>query len=205
MVTDCKQASEGKSYGKVEGKVAAKARMQNRIVLARSGMGWVHGLHAEVEAQDKVVEIQSETKSVGHSQFAEETMEAELPALLVGIIAQGPDVSGINEGCTVEFPEEERAVFEVQVDFHVARLVDEVDASAGAPEATRPQFAHAPATHRVGTTREIAFLERQNRTVAIGIGNAEISMGHELVVLVEGPEARVVEVELGVLRVRYIK
>ena len=78
-------------------------------------------------------------------------------------------------------------------------MVDEVDASVGASEATRSESAHTPSAHAVGTTREVAFLERQHLTITIWPGNAYVGVGHQLVVLVELPEAGVVEVELCIL------
>ena len=168
-------------------------------MLVGVAVGGVDGLHAHVETQDEVVEVEAQAQTVGHGQLLVELVEAELSAGLFGIVAQRPDVARIDEGSSIELPEEEGAIFEVEVELHIARLVDEVDAAVGTTERARSQSAHAPSAHRVGTAREVALLEGQHSAVAVGPGNAEVGMRHELVVGVELPQVRVVEVELHVL------
>lgn len=76
---------EWQAYREVEGEVAAKARMYERIMVALGFVGWVDGFHAEVETQYEVVEIESDPQSVGHGKLAQERAEAELSAGLVAV------------------------------------------------------------------------------------------------------------------------
>ena len=107
-------------------------------------------LHAAVEAYDEVAEVQAQSQSVGCSQLLVERVESELTARLFFVVAQGPDIAGIDKQSTIKFPEERCAQFCIQIQFHVARLVDEINLSVGASETTWSQLAHAPSTYAVG-------------------------------------------------------
>ena len=76
-----------------------------------------------------------------------------------------------------------RTVLEVQVEFHVARLGDEVDIAVLVLITAWAQTAHAPSAYTVGTTGKVSFLKRQYIAVAVWIGNAEACMEHQLTVL----------------------
>lgn len=144
----------------MELEVATKARMQDGVVFVIVAIGGIDGLHGKVKTQDEVVEIESKTKTIGHSKLLIEMIQPELTTGLIGIVAQGPDITGIDEGCSVELPEEESAVLHTQIELHVAGLIDEVDAAIRPPEASRAQSAYAPTTNRVGTTGKVALFKR---------------------------------------------
>lgn len=76
---------EWQAYREVEGEVAAKARMYERIMVALGFVGRVDGFHTEVETQYEVVEIESDAQSVGHGKLAQERAEAKLSAGLVAV------------------------------------------------------------------------------------------------------------------------
>ena len=164
-------------------------------------VGRVDGLHTHVEAKDEVAEVEPQPKSVGHGYLLIETVELELSSRLFLVIAKSPDVAGIHEDGTVEFPKQVAAVFNAHIQFHVARLVDEVDASIVSLELAGSQLSYAPASHRVGSSREIAFLKGQDLAVSVGIGNAKCGMAGYAVVAVEGEEMGIVHVKLGILGV----
>ena len=121
------------------------------------------------------------------------------------IRAQSPDVTSINEGCTIKLPEEISAIFGTKVKFHIARLIDEVDAAISTTKSSWSEFSHSPSSHRVGTTRKISLLKRQHRAITIRISNAEGSMQGKSVVSIEAEQTRAIEVELSILCVCYIK
>ena len=98
-----------------------------------------------------------------------------------------------------------RTILQIQVQLHVARLGDEVNLAVLVLIAARAQTSHAPASHAVGTTREVALLERQHLTVAIGIGDAEAQVHHQLIVLSASYLLHDVEVGLHVLGIGYIE
>ena len=79
--------SEGKSYGEMELEVAAEAGMQNGIMLVGVAVGGIDGLHAHIETQDEIVEVEAQAQTVGHGQLLVELVEAELSAGLFGIVA----------------------------------------------------------------------------------------------------------------------
>ena len=60
-------------------------------------------------------------------------IDFELSPRLVRIVAQGPDVSGIDKSSAIKLPKEEGTVFGIEVEFHVTGLVDEVNASVLTP------------------------------------------------------------------------
>ena len=69
----------------------------------------------------------------------------------------------------VEFPEQLGAVFQVQVQLDVARLVDEVDVAVVACKAARSEPSHRPSAHAVCPAGEIALLEGEDARVAVRI------------------------------------
>ena len=50
----------------MEGEVAAKVRMKHGKMLPLCFISWIDGLHTHVEPQDKKVEVQAQSQSVGH-------------------------------------------------------------------------------------------------------------------------------------------
>ena len=118
---------ERQSYGEVEGKVAVEVVVKDGVVVAAC-VGWVDGFHAGIEADDEEVGVHAETDAVAHCDLFPESAEVELAARLVFVGTDCPDVTGIDKGGSTEFPKELRTIFEAQIKFEVARLVDEVDA-----------------------------------------------------------------------------
>ena len=164
---------EGQTDGKMEGEVATDSGVDDGIVGGTLVLiGGIDCLHTEIEAKDEEVEIETKTQSIGHRHLLEDIGEAELSAGLVGIVAQCPDVARIDKQGSGEFPKQLCPIFEVEVEFHVARLVDEVDLTVFACKASGTESSHRPASHTVGSSREISLLEGQDGAVAVGIGNA---------------------------------
>ena len=182
----------------MEGEVAAEDRMDDGVAVA-SVIGWMDGFHAGIEAKDEEVEVHTETESVGYGYLAIEVVETEGASRLVGIVANGPDVAGIDEEGTVELPEEEGSVFDAEVELQVTRLVDEVDTAIGSVVGTWSQRAYRPSSYAVGSSCEIAFLERQDVGITIRISDTDGCMDGYRVVLVDAETLREVEVTLDIL------
>ena len=142
---------ERQTDGKVEGIVATELWMNNRIVLVTLLVGGIDGFHAQVETQDEEIEVETKSQAVTDGQLAGQVLETELSARLFVIFAQRPDVTGIDEEGSAELPEQLGAVLHVEVELHVARLVDEVDGSIALLVFARSQRTHAPAAHTIGT------------------------------------------------------
>ena len=164
-------------------------------------VGWVDGLHTEVEAQDEEIEIETKSQSIRHGNLLEESVEPKLSAGLVGIVAQCPDVSRIDKQCAGEFPKQSGPVLHVQVELHVASLVDEVDLTVLTGKAARTEPSDRPTSHTICSAREIALLEGEDGAVAIGIGNTESGVEDELVVVVKPYVLGVFHVGLDILRI----
>ena len=49
---------EGQTHGEMEGEIAFKVGIEQRIMLARGFVGRVYGLHTKVETQNEVVEVE---------------------------------------------------------------------------------------------------------------------------------------------------
>jgi len=162
-------------------------------------VGWVDGFHAQVESEDEVIEVEPQSQSVGSGELSVESVETELSAGLFGIVSQRPDVAGVDEESSVEFPAQECAIFEVEVEFHIAGLIDEVDSSVGTFERAGAEFSDAPTSHGVGSAGEVSFFEGQDRAVAIGIGHAQTEVQGERVAGIEVEEPGEVGIHLGVL------
>ena len=100
--------------------------MQYRIVFPAVVVCGRDGFHPGVESEYEVSEVQSQTDAVSYGDLFVEAVEAELSSRLALVVAHGPDVSGIDEGCAVEFTEEWGAVFDVKVELYVACMFFEV-------------------------------------------------------------------------------
>ena len=180
--------------------------MQQRIVLVILRLvGRIHSLHAHVETQNKIVEVQADAQSIAHSQLLVEVIKMKLSARTHLILAYRPHITCIYKQGAAEFPEQLRPVFRVQVQLHVTRLVNEVDASVLLLIFSWSQRAHRPSSHAVGATREVSFLERQYSRVAVGIGHAQSHVQHQLVVMVSQYGVTQVQVALHILRKSDVK
>ena len=190
---------ERHSHSKVEREVALEAWMCDRVVAVVVGIGGMDSLHAGIEPQNEVVEVETKAESVRDGYLSPKLIEAELPARLVLVVADGPDVARIDEGRSVQLPEEMGAILHVEVELDVARLVDEVNLSVGTLKAAGTKLADTPATHAVGTAAEVALFVRQNVGVAVGNSDAEGCMQRQRVVLVDEKTLAESHIELGIL------
>ena len=86
-------------------KVALEVWVYDDVVVRSGGCGGVDSLHASVETQDEVVEIESESQSLTDGNLTVEFVPSEHSAGLVGIILDVPDVSGVDERRSLKFPE----------------------------------------------------------------------------------------------------
>lgn len=112
----------------MEGEVTPQTGMDNgEMIFIVSFEGGIDGFHTQIETDDKVVEIQTQTQSITHRQILQDALQLELSARLLGIVTQRPDITCIDKQGTAEFPEQVGTVFEVQVEFQVTGLGDEVD------------------------------------------------------------------------------
>ena len=105
----------------------------------------------------------------------------------------------------MEFPKEKRAIFRTEIELHVTRLVDKVNATIGSAILARSQRPHAPSPQTIGATSEIALLKRQYLTVAIRPGNATIGVQGKFVMLVETEQMGILKVEFHILCIRDIE
>lgn len=196
-----RSTSEGESYGEMQCKVTSEIGMDEREAFAARVDGGIDGLHAAVEAQHEVTQVQSQTQSVGYGNLLVERAEAEQATGLVGVVAGIPYVTGVDEEGTMEFGEKLGTQFHAQVQLHISHLVDEVDFSVLAHVAAGAEFPCAPSAHTVGAAREVAFFIRHHAGVPIGYGNAEGGVYGQGVTVVQQETFGKVEVELGILRI----
>ena len=111
----------------MESKITVEVRLQERIFVLAAVHG-VHGLHTSVETDNQVVQVETDSQSIGHRQLLVEAVEAERAFLLPFIVADIPDVARIHEDSPIEFPEQVGAVFHIQIELDVARMIDVVHA-----------------------------------------------------------------------------
>ena len=81
----------------MKSEIATEPRIHDGPVLLAAVVGGINGLHAHVEAQDEIVEVEPDAYSVGHGYLVVELVERELSLGLTAIVAYRPDISGINE------------------------------------------------------------------------------------------------------------
>lgn len=193
--------SEGQADGEMEGGVAIEIGIKQGIVVATVVVSRIDGLHTEVQTNDKIGKIEAHAQTIGHRNLLVEGVKTKLSTRLLVIVAKCPDVTSIDERRSIQFPEKMRTILEVHVQLYVARLVDKVDATVRATEFARTEATHAPTTHAICATAEIAFLERQNRAIAIGQRHAESKMQGYGVALVDAKTLGEIEVHLGILRI----
>ena len=169
----------------MEGEVAAEVGMHNGVMLTVIVVGRIDRLHTHVEAQDEVIEVEAQPQAVRRGNLLIKLIKLELATRLLSVVTQRPDVTRVDECCALKFPKEECAVFHVQVQLHVTRLIDEIDAPVLTFVASRTQLTHAPASDAIGAAGKITFLKRQNIAVAIRVSDSEITMQHQFIVAVK--------------------
>ena len=64
----------------------------------------IDGFHTAIQTQDKIIEIQTKAKAIRDSNLLIELIKLKLSSWLIGIVAQGPNISSIYESCAFEFP-----------------------------------------------------------------------------------------------------
>lgn len=121
---------ERKTYSEMECKVSAEIRVNDRI-FPLVAVCRIDGFHSSVESDNEKVKIHAEAYSVAYGNLFVELIKSERTAWLVFIVADSPDVAGIDEEGSIELPKEEGSVFKVEVKLDVTRLVNEVYASVG--------------------------------------------------------------------------
>ena len=128
------ETSERQSDSKVQTEITPEVGMDDREMTAAVGIGGIDGLHASVESENEVVEVETHAQTVGDGYLAPEGVELELSARLVAVVAQGPYIARVNKERAIELPEDVGTIFGIEVELDVARLVDEVDAPVVATE-----------------------------------------------------------------------
>ena len=84
--------------GPLEGEVATEVRTCDWVVFPSVGLvGGIDCFHAHVEAQDEVVEIESETESVAHGDLFPELVKLELSSWLIVVVAKSPDIASVDK------------------------------------------------------------------------------------------------------------
>ena len=66
--------------------------------------------------------------TVADGKLTGKVLQRELSSRLYVVLTQCPDISCIDECSTIELPEEVSAILGIEIELHVACLVDEVDA-----------------------------------------------------------------------------
>ena len=158
---------------------------------------------AQVEAQEKICEIQSQTDTVGRSYFFVEAIESEHAARLARIVADGPYVAGIDEQGTFEHPEQPCAVLHTQVEPYVAALVYEVGYRVFGIVCSRTESTHSPAAYSVGATGIKAFFEGNHTGVAVRISYACSDMEGQCIAAIEIAGVCIVGLAFYVLGILY--
>ena len=85
------------AHSKVEREVAPEVGVDEGIVFLAVPVGRIDGFHAGIEAQDEVVEVETQAQSVGDGNLLVEAVETEGSSRLLFVVADGPDVAGVDE------------------------------------------------------------------------------------------------------------
>ena len=67
-------------------------------------IGRIHSLHAKIETDDEIVKVKAQAESIANGNLRGEIFQGELSTRLFLVIAQSPDVAGIHEEGTTQFP-----------------------------------------------------------------------------------------------------
>ena len=141
----------------MEGEVAFELGMCDWEVSVAVCIGWMYCFHASIKAQDEEAQVEPQAKAIRDCYLAPELIKLELSSWRLSIVTYCPNVSCINEGCSVYLPEEVSAVFCIKVKLDVTCLIDEVYASVCALETAWSKLTNAPASHTVCTSAEVSF------------------------------------------------
>lgn len=82
------------------------------------------GLEAGIEANQEVIEIKTQSQTIGNGNLPVETSEIETAVFLIIVIAYSPDIACIDIGGEFELPEQFASVLDICVEAYVARLMN---------------------------------------------------------------------------------
>ena len=143
-------------------------------------------LHTAVETDEEIVEVHAESKPIGCCYLFVEFVETEFSSRLVFVVADCPDVAGIDIGCQFEHPKQFCPVFQVHVQTNVTTLFHEGVHGVVAVETARTERADRPTAHAVGTSGIEPLFKRENRGVAVRNAGSGSNVEYKGVAAVEG-------------------
>ena len=107
---------EWHSYGEMESKIPTEVWVYQGVMgFFFRLISWINSLHTKVKAQNEIVEIQAQPKTITHGEISYQPPPRELPAWLIFIISEYPNITSIQESCTIELPEQMGTIFQIQV------------------------------------------------------------------------------------------
>ena len=80
--------------------------MKEGKMLFANSVSRVNGFHTHIESKNEIIEIETQSQSVGHGNLLVKLVDLKLSAGLICVITERPNVSCINEKGPVEFPKE---------------------------------------------------------------------------------------------------
>ena len=89
----------------MEGEISFEVGMNDWIMASSVLVGWVDGLHTGVEAKKEVAEVESYAQAIGYCNLLPTGIKTELTTWLLLIVADGPNVTGIDEESSIKLPE----------------------------------------------------------------------------------------------------
>jgi len=114
------------SEGIADGEVVAEGLAKTGHVVVAPLAGIVGGMdaNAEVEADDKEVQVVAYAYACSERYLLAKVLEGELAARLVLGLPKQPDITRIEEGSTLQMADNREAVLEVGLQLQVAHLVN---------------------------------------------------------------------------------
>ena len=129
---------------------------------------------AEVGADDQNADVITQSEARAQGDLVQEALPFQLRAGAFGVVLQQPDVAGVEEYGSAELPEEPEAVFDVGLQFEIARLVEvSVAVVAGRAVAAGAQRTHREGPDAVGAADVELLAVRHHLRVAVGVAHAD--------------------------------
>ena len=121
------------------------------------GLCRIAHLHSQVEAEDKITEIETESHAGSQGHLFVKPGQMKLGTWAVILFVDGPHVAGIEEEGPFEKADQMEPVFQVGLQFDVARLVG--IGTLGCPVSAGAQGTYLPGPDLVGSARKILFFK----------------------------------------------
>ena len=159
-------------------------------------------LDTEINTEDKDRQVEPHSHTITPRYLFIEICAEDSSGLRL-ILADRPYITGVKESRQLQKTDYLEPVFDIHIQFDIPHLEIVHHRVSSSAECTGSQRACLPSAYTVSSSSEIAFLERQDRSIQIGDCHAYAYMSHQMMRRRDNTMISEVHIPFGVLGKRY--